>query len=684
MPRSSSTTDTGHDDRLAEILERIAAAPDTLSPQALRALVAEIRPECPDDTARALKNLHALEYLLVSRADLRLGLRAHLIHQLDNREQTDVLAELGILPGTGFFTELARRVADRLLPEAHDERSIQPLLAEVFDRPTDFHWVRGIDASHWERLLATLDLGFNDREPVQGTAREAIEAIQIIAHRIAAIGLEPELARVLPELRAFESPFVAQNTETQGFLAKQLSSPRPDPAGLEADRRHILVLLDQCEAVIARIRRATRRKGVSVSLTYRLQQLGDNLERQRDLLDAVASGPSAIPASVRLLSRLVEAHCTRRALRPHFARNTELLAREITEHSGRTGDHYITATREEYRAMFRSALGAGAIVPFMALLKLWLHDLHAPPLIEALSYCLDYAIGFVLIQVLHFTLATKQPAMTATHLAAALDSSPGRRPDTDGMVELIVRLCRSQFIAIVGNVALALPLAFLIALAWSHGTGTHLASPEKSLKLLGDLHPWQSLALLHAAIAGVYLFLAGLVSGYFDNFGVYRNIPERVRRLPWLHRRIGARRAGALADYLSHNLGGIAGNIAFGFMMGLTGFVGFILGLPLDIRHVTFAAANFSIGLEALDGPYDHAWLWTLAAGIALVGLVNLLVSFTLALVVALKARRVPFRYVTSLVAPLFVRLRRKPLDFIRPPREDNDFRPNAPGDPAP
>lgn len=669
---------------MAAALERIAASPDTLAPHPLCALAAEIRPEDPDDADRALKNLHALEFLLHTRAELRAGLRDHLVHQLDQREQTDVLAELGILPSTGFFTELTRRIADRLLPETFDERSLQHLLAEVFDRPSDTRWINAIDPTHWERFLTTLSLGLRERAPPSGTVHEAVEAIQIIAHRVAAIGLEPELARVLPELRAFESPFVAQNTETQRFLAGLLAPPHPDSAPhLDDDRRHILVLLDQCEAVVTKIRRTTRRTGVSISLTYRLQQLGDNLERQRDLLGALATDGSSVPAAVRLFSRLVEAQCTRRALRPHFARNTELLAREITEHSGRTGDHYITSTREEYRAMFRSAIGAGAIVPFMALLKLWLHELHAPPLIEALAYSLDYAIGFVLIQVLHFTLATKQPAMTATHLAAALDGSAGRRPDTRAMVELIVRLCRSQFIAVVGNVALALPLAFLIALAWSHGTGTHLATPAKSLTLLGDLHPWESLALFHAAIAGVYLFLSGLVSGYFDNFGVYRNIPERVRRLRWLNRLAGPRRAAALSSYLEHNLGGLAGNIAFGFMMGLTAFVGFILGLPLDIRHVTFAAANFSIGTEGLAGPVDAAWLWLLAAGIALVGVVNLLVSFSLALIVALKARRIPFRYVSSLLAPLGGRLRRAPLDFIRPPREDAGPSPTT-GDPPP
>jgi site-specific recombinase len=55
----------------------------------------------------------------------------------------------------------------------------------------------------------------------------------------------------------------------------------------------------------------------------------------------------------------------------------------------------------------------------------------------------------MLIHVLHFTVATKQPAMTASRIAAALDHPPGAKPDMGLMVELIVRVIRSQFIAVV-------------------------------------------------------------------------------------------------------------------------------------------------------------------------------------------------------------------------------------------
>jgi site-specific recombinase len=33
---------------------------------------------------------------------------------------------------------------------------------------------------------------------------------------------------------------------------------------------------------------------------------------------------------------------------------------------------------------------------------------------------MNYAIGFIIVQLLHFTIATKQPAMTAARIAAAL------------------------------------------------------------------------------------------------------------------------------------------------------------------------------------------------------------------------------------------------------------------------
>jgi site-specific recombinase len=661
---------------LGAVLARITASGTHDDGQMLAQLVDELRPDDADDTAQAVKNLQALQYLLGTReVDCR-ALAAYLTALLGTRAQIDLYTDFGILPGTGFYTEAARRLMHRILPPVLDPRALSGLVKRVFPRSDDHVWVSGIGTAHWAAVFDQLRFAFAGSPHGRATLAQIVESVRIIAHRIAALGLEPDLVAVRPELRRHLSPFIAQCSETQGFLASLTDDGVDRKPGLE-DARHILVLLDQCDDVIARVRRGTSETGIGIALTYILQRLTDNIARQRtllSLLDEAPANPRTAPAA-QLLAEFVDAANNGNRLRQHLARNTELLAREVTEHSGRTGEHYITSTRDEFRGMFRAALGAGLIVPFMALAKLALGGLHAAPFIQGLLYSLMYAAGFILIHVLHFALATKQPAMTATRIAQALESSTDRRLDLAPLVELIVRVTRTQFIAIVGNVVLALPLAWFLGRAMFLATGTHPAGIEKAGHLLHDLHPWASLALFHAAIAGVYLFMTGLVSGYFDNLSVYRNIPARLRHLGWLRAVLGEDRAARFANYVEHNLGGLVGNAFFGFALGMTAVVGYNFGLPLDIRHVTFSAANFGLAIETLDTGVGWIAIGIACLGIALVGVVNLAVSFSLALLVAMRARRVRFAHARPLMLALGKRFLSAPLDFMRPPREmENDI----------
>jgi len=657
---------------LAAVLGEISALGRHDDGELLAELVAELRPPHADDAAQALKNLQALQYLLARHEAHRVALAQYLTGLIGTRQQIDLYTDFGILPGTGFYTEASRRLLHRILPPVLDPASLARLVTLVFPRRDDHVWVGAIDAAHWAELFDQLGFDFAESAHGRATLSQIAESVRIIAHRIAALGLEPDLIEVRPDLRKHRSPFIAQCSETQRFL-DSMTEEGVDPAPDTEDAKHILVLLDQCDAVIGRVRRGTSETGIGIALTYVLQRLTDNIARQRTLLALLDAAPHADRAlhPAHLLAEFVDAANNGNRLRQHLSRNTELLAREVTERSSRAGEHYITSTRDEFRGMFRAALGAGLIVPFMALAKLGLTGLHAAPLIQGLLFSLNYAAGFILIHVLHFALATKQPAMTATRIAHALESSTDRRLDLAPLVELIVRVARTQFIAILGNVILALPLAWFLSRALFLATGMHPAGPDKAEHLLHDIHPWASLALFHAAIAGVYLFMTGLVSGYFDNLAVYRRIPTRIRHLPWFRSLLGDARASRFARYVEHNLGGLVGNAFFGFTLGMTAVVGFNIGLPLDIRHVTFAAANFGLAVDTLG---EEALAWTTiaiaCAGIILVGAVNLAVSFSLALMVAMRARRVRFTHARPLIMALVRRLLSTPLDFVRPPRE--------------
>ena len=348
-----------------------------------------------------------------------------------------------------------------------------------------------------------------------------------------------------------------------------------------------------------------------------------------------------------------------------------MLALRVTENASRTGEHYITTTRTEYFTLLRSAMGAGLIIAFMAALKLFVAKQQLPPMTEALIFSLNYGLGFMLIHILHFTVATKQPAMTASSIAASISESGGKNRDLESLSGIIVQTLRSQLAAIVGNVLVVVPVAMLIAWGIFAASGTHFITPEKAHHLLADIDPIHSPAIFYAAIAGVCLFLSGLIAGHHDNLAVYNKIPQRLKQLRWLERLLGEPRLARVANYVENNLGALAGNFYFGCMLGGVTAIGVLFGLPLDIRHVTFSSAYLGFSLIGLDFMLAPKEVLLAVLGIALIGLTNLMVSFALALSVAIKARKVTFPHWGMLLKSLGRRFRQHPLAFLFPPKTD-------------
>lgn len=485
---------------------------------------------------------------------------------------------------------------------------------------------------------------------------------------------------------------MVQNTEVNAYLDAYTNLLQGNIEHIE-DARHLLVMLDQCDAVIAKIRKKALYQGTSIPLTYLLVALAQSIDRLRKLLflvDTSGELPSSAnvdiaaitvdatqdllhpqPVSRRragavgLALELIRAHNHKYKVSDLFSDNINLLARNVTENASRTGEHYIAENRREMGAMFLSSAGAGVIIGFMALFKILMSYLRSAPLVEAFMFSMNYSIGFMFIHLLHFTVATKQPAMTASRIAAGLHSKDGRNIDLDSMAELINKVFRTQNMAVLGNLATAIPTAWLIALGYKAITGHHLVSPEKAMHLLHDIDPIGSPAIFYAMIAGVCLFVAGLISGYYDNQALYTRWAQRIAQLRGLGRIIGQDRLQRLGLYLENNLGGLMGNFYFGILLGSIGTLGFLIGLPIDIRHITFSAANFATALVGLD----HNMSWQLAvkslSGIFAIGTANLLVSFGLALWVALRSRQVRFKHGMQLLKILGKRFLRSPIVFF-------------------
>lgn len=694
------------------ILERIDPHSDRID--LLVELVCCLRPR-RRDRGHARAAVRTLTQLLKGNPQQAWALRSYIVTLLEKRRHTSLYSDIGILSNDGFFTELKRRIAYRVLPPALDDIYLSDALDRVLYAEDDHEWIRAVPDEDWLALFDVVAYAPPPRDAAPDRARYVtvsgmLDAIRTLSCRICALGLEPRLVHSYSEIEDFDSPFLMQNIEVNAYLdayGRYLDGTveRPD------DARHLQVMLDQCEDVVAKIRRNSLSFGTSVALTYVLVAITQSIVRLRKLLFLVdaSEAPRALPApaaasietgeqdsleytgtllpattmqqagkgvskrrtaALALAQELVEAHNTKYQVRGLFRDNIDLLARNVTENASRTGEHYIAESRGGLRRMFGASAGAGFIVGFMAMFKILLSYLRAAPLVESFLFSMNYSLGFMLVHMLHWTIATKQPAMTAQRIAAGLHSRDGRDIDFDSMAELVNKVFRTQIVSVLGNVAVAFPTALAIAIAYQQVMGHHLVSPEKAHHLLHDVDPIHTPALFYAAIAGVWLFVAGLISGYYDNKALYTRMGQRVRQLRWLGWLLGSERRARLSVYIEDNLGGLMGNFFFGILLGTTGTVGYLLGLPLDIRHVTFSTANVATALVGLDYRMSWEMAANAALGVALIGAVNLVVSFHLALSVALRARKIRFTRGILLLRALGRRFLHAPLDFFFGPRD--------------
>lgn len=312
--------------------------------------------------------------------------------------------------------------------------------------------------------------------------------------------------------------------------------------------------------------------------------------------------------------------------------------------------------------MLFSASGAGVIIAMMALLKIEIGRWGLGPFWSTVLVSLNYGIGFVIVHMLGCTIATKQPAMTAASIAEAVKQGQNSRSLARHLADLLISVNRSQSVAVLGNVTLAMLTAALISWLYQRHAGQSLLSPAEVAYQMKALQPIP--ALWYAAIAALWLFCAGIISGYYDNRAGYLRLRERLGAHPALAF-MGDRWRQRFANYVHDNFGALHGNFYFGVLLGVTPFIGHMLHLPLDIRHIAFSSANLSY--SAVSGNLALGAFLLGLLYVVMIGMVNLWLSFFLALRVGLRARDTEIPSLGKLLAALGKQVWSNPLALLFP-----------------
>ena len=613
----------------------------------------------------AVARVQAFIEAVQKQPDVQLRLHAWCEMLVQTVDITPLLADFGFAPRTAFVSELGERLRRKLLPGTPETRDASELFALVVPTRFDAQWISALDESHIGQLKPLLSA--NPQRDARRWQHCLMDAIAYCTAQIQATGYAPELRlrmdRSSPHIRAFHA--LSGDTQALRSVFFQAARDEVDLQVVVADYRG---QLDACRQAVNSIYTHVEENGVSVGMVFRLRQLRARMLRGRELLDALLS-PKPAMAALKLMARRVVIAQEGKSISALISANSTLLSAKMAERSAETGEHYITRNRSDYRQMLGMAMGGGVVTALTTLLKFMVVAIGLSAFWSGFWAGVAYAGTFIMIQLLHFTLATKQPAMTAPAMAAKLKDIDSDENVTalEGFVDEVTHLVRSQVAAVVGNVFAVVPAVLLVNALFELLLGRPMIGAEsarhvlESITLLGP-------TLLWAALTGVVLFASSMVAGWVENWFVLHHIGSAIQHNPRITAVLGVRRAARWAGFMRGHISGFASNIALGFMLGLIpAFTGFF-GAELELRHVTLstgqlAAAGASLGLDA----FRHAPIWWSMASIPLIGALNLGVSFYFAFRLALQAHNVSKFDRARIRAAIWGRWRTHPRSFFMP-----------------
>lgn len=517
----------------------------------------------------------------------------------------------------GFSSGLISRLFRKILPVVPDKNTVEYVLLH--------------EADAVNMVLSILELETISDSAI---ARQLDLSIKALCSKIIAFGLDSNIKGKYNFLELESAPFENLLEKINNLTGCEKEETLTLTASLEA-----------IELLIINLRKNKNKIGTNFHLTLATRRILDYSNRIKELLDLKLNINSKRHWE-NILVEFIEYSKRKDKVRRYIRRHSDLVALEIVEHTSNKGEKYIAENKEEYWSFFYKSLLGGGIIAVFAFVKIIIDAYQFGQLGNAFLFSINYALCFVIVKQVGGIIATKQPAMTASTIAKNIDKQDDLKLDSVLSIIILVRkVFRSQFISILGNFLMALTLACLIMFFLQTFGAEHFTEMVKPDYLIKNVVPSPKL-FFFAAIAGCFLALSGLISGYIDNKVVASKIGYRIRNSQLFAK------SQRLANFVEKKAGALLGNIGLGFFLGSAFLLSNFLPLQIDIRHIAFSSAN--VGYAIMNADFSNNTILLALLGVFLIGFVNFIVSFFITLYLALKSRGASFALIPQLITNIF------------------------------
>lgn len=598
--------------------------------------------------------------------ELRDRFHAGIAAILEETDAVSLFAQSGLPTDRGLLSESFDRFFRIVLPAPREENDLAKLFLRLFPKQWEVDRFFSQSTEQLQELairVTPVDIPEAWEKPLAALQ----DAFYLLAARAQGLGMSENL-RIRGHGGSARQSAFHRLMRTSDVL---LEAVRNNQDTTDA-AQNWKAAVKNCRAELQVVVNHLDTRGVNLDVVYAMDVIEQSLRRMELISGALIAppGPAKMITVLRLLRDVIRGRLHDRSLIGLAHSSFRLLAKKIVEWAGKTGEHYVTNNRQEYRQMWYAALGGGFLTVGTAAIKMMVTHRGWPPFVEGFLAGLNYAVSFVLMHIFHLALATKQPSMTGAALAGILFRC-ANDSRSDELVSYVQRIVRSQLAAAFGNIIAVGAGSVVFSLLWRFMFGSPFLSVETAEFAVNSMNPIHSGTICFAIITGVILWLSSLAGGWIENWAVYRQLPRAIAE-----HRLGVNfkpeRVQRFSESFARNIAPWGSSIVLGFMLGMTPSIGRFFGIPLDVRHVTLSTGTFALGVTSrgLDVVGSGALIWGVL-GIAVTFVMNLGVSFYLALRLALRAQDVSPRDQLKIRRTLWRNFCSSPREFFLPPAQE-------------
>jgi site-specific recombinase len=548
-----------------------------------------------------------------------------------------VISEAGLPDEVFFVRELLARALRHLTPVDEVQGDLYVLLDSLNLNEADAQWLASLPDSlmdWWSEIF-------------RPSPSSILVSCKLLAMRVTSVALSRDFLTLADDEDVAKSSFFT----LPPLIEHLVNNPADYP--LWEERR------EACEARLREVSELLEQRGSSASLVFRVRLLRSLLFRIQQVLNLLRQSSDSRKFAVSI----VHGFAAQRRFRGVFSASTRRLARSVVEKTGRVGKHYIANNSTQWKTMGLGAIVAGIITCFTALFKHLISDTIHAPLLVAIGHSLNYVVSFLLMQSGGFLLASKMPAATASTLVDAMED-----PEKDHLASLQL-ICQTQTLVTLGNLVGALLSSFAVNRIWNalaHHPFLDQEAAEHGVHMLFPLH---SMTIPFAIVTGIFLWLSSLATGWTANYLALTRMESSVANSLRLRSRFGTRRTAVIAHWIKNHAPGSVGYIVLGFLLGSVPIIVSLFGIPLEVRHVTLAAASLGYALDSrwIEGSLTRWDVIFSLSGILLVGVFNIVTSFALSFLLAVRARDIDKAKSRQFLKEILQKVAANPLTFLLP-----------------